>query len=253
MSCSSHSPRAEIQIGSMRLDEQAWRREAGRYQGSLQERHHLGRVGQILRHILCPEGDDQAADQAIEAWLSRIEIGEVDEAHCQAYYREHPQRYRSEDLLELRHILFAAAPGDEQGRAAARQQAEDCLRSLQEDCSCFAAQAARYSACPSAAQGGHLGLIGRGQTVAEFEDAVFQQAVGLLGELVESRYGWHVVDLVARHEGQLLPYEAVCGDVRERLRRQLWIRQVQQHLQALWQTAGVKGLSWPVASKAEVD
>ncbi len=84
-------------------------------------------------------------------------------------------------------------------RAAARGSATALLGELRQRPQSFAAAAALHSACPSSQQGGNLGQIGPGQTVAEFEAALRRMVPGLVHEEpVETRYGFHVVRLDRR-------------------------------------------------------
>jgi parvulin-like peptidyl-prolyl isomerase len=78
----------------------------------------------------------------------------------------------------------------------------------------FAELAQQLCACPSAAQGGNLGQISRGQTVPELETFLFNLEPGQICPVpVKTRLGYHVVRLDRRIEGRQLPF----GAVRERI------------------------------------
>ena len=63
----------------------------------------------------------------------------------------------------------------------------------------FSGLARRHSQDPgSAAQGGDLGLVRRGQFVKEFETAVFALAEGQVSDIVETEFGLHIIQLVER-------------------------------------------------------
>jgi peptidyl-prolyl cis-trans isomerase C len=153
--------------------------------------------------------DDAALDALIER---EVTVPEPTPAECRQYYDANPQKFVDGEIVEASHILFAVMP-----RApveAIRAQAEATLREARAQPERFAALAARLSNCPSAAQGGSLGQLQRGQTVPEFETAVFADtAVGVLPRLVSTRYGFHVVRVARRIEGRRLPFE----QVRERI------------------------------------
>jgi parvulin-like peptidyl-prolyl isomerase len=57
----------------------------------------------------------------------------------------------------------------------------------------FADIARDHSDCPSGAQGGDLGVFGRGQMVPEFEVATFAMNVGDLSDVVETDFGYHLI------------------------------------------------------------
>jgi parvulin-like peptidyl-prolyl isomerase len=57
----------------------------------------------------------------------------------------------------------------------------------------FAGLAQEHSDCPSSQQGGDLGMFGRGMMVGEFEDAVFDLDVGATSGVVETPFGYHLI------------------------------------------------------------
>ena len=57
----------------------------------------------------------------------------------------------------------------------------------------FAALAQTHSDCPSGQQGGDLGEFGRGMMVPEFETAAFGMDVGATSDVVETDFGYHLI------------------------------------------------------------
>lgn len=57
----------------------------------------------------------------------------------------------------------------------------------------FADLAQQHSDCPSGQQGGDLGMFGRGMMVGEFEDAAFGLDVGATSDIVETPFGYHLI------------------------------------------------------------
>jgi hypothetical protein len=103
-----------------------------------------------------------------------------------------------------RHILIQAGNGQsaptEAEYAAALAQAEDVVEQLDDGAS-FATLAAQVSDDPgSAQQGGELGCRPQGSYVEEFDDAVWAQPVGEVGEPVRTDFGYHVIVVEKRGE-----------------------------------------------------
>ena len=57
----------------------------------------------------------------------------------------------------------------------------------------FAQVAREHSDCPSARSGGDLGSFGKGAMVPEFEQAAFGLGVGETSEVVETAFGFHLI------------------------------------------------------------
>ncbi len=113
---------------------------------------------------------------------------------CLRFYENNRAKFRSEPIFEASHILIAAGPADQRARDAARNDAERLAAVLVEHPSEFATMARTHSACPSAAQGGNLGQLTRGSTVAEFERCLTRMEEGQITSApVESRFGFHII------------------------------------------------------------
>jgi peptidyl-prolyl cis-trans isomerase SurA len=67
----------------------------------------------------------------------------------------------------------------------------------------FAELAKKYSEDGSAANGGELGWMGPGDLVPEFEQAMNRLQIGEVSNPVKSEFGWHLIQVLDRREGQL--------------------------------------------------
>ena len=68
----------------------------------------------------------------------------------------------------------------------------------------FKMLATLYSDDPgSATKGGELGFVNRGDLVPEFERAAFRLKEGEISEIVESKFGYHIVQLIERRGEQI--------------------------------------------------
>ncbi len=95
--------------------------------------------------------------------------------------------------VKLRHLLVRVAAGVKS--KAATKAFLDSLRSEIVSGASFAELANLYSQDPgSAAKGGSLGLVLRGALVPEFETVAFAQEVGTISDLVETAFGYHIIE-----------------------------------------------------------
>lgn len=171
-----------------------------------------------------------------------LPLPEISDADCQRYYQQNRSRLTSPTLISLKHILLAAAPDDTSERDQQLQVAKSLLQQLEQTPDSFAQLARDYSACESRHQGGHLGQITKGQTVAEFERQIWSLPVGMHSQPVESRYGYHLVLIEQRVEGELLPYEVAETRIRQYLNESATRTAIRHYLQQLASEAPVLGI-----------
>ncbi|SDN91312.1 peptidylprolyl isomerase [Pseudomonas jinjuensis] len=189
-------------------------------------------------------GSEGTDDQAVAVLLEReLRVPEPDEAACRRYFEAHRERFSEPTRLRVRHILLPAAPEDARARDAHYRLGEKLLRELREHPERFTELAQRHSACPSKDEGGDLGWLTSGQTVAELDQALQRLPVGLYERPLASRYGWHLVSVDERQERKALPYTQVEQRVRHCLREESTRHALRQYLLALETEFGVEGFS----------
>lgn len=172
-----------------------------------------------------------------------VTVPEPDDETCRRYYDRNGARFRSPDIYEVAHILFAALPTDREAYSRAQADAAGVLAALNERPESFATMAQAYSRCPSAAQGGNLGQITAGQTTPEFEQALMALSPGQLCEApVATRYGFHIIRLDRKHQGRVLPYEVVVERIADYLRESVRRRADAQYIARLVKAAKIEGI-----------
>src|SRR5690554_4567866 len=100
----------------------------------------------------------------------------------------------------------------------------------------------------SSGDGGHLGQVTRGDTVAEFERIVFNATVGVLPYPVETRYGFHLVRVNRRVDGRLLPFAEVQDRIADYLNERVRRKAVAQYIEQLLANADISGLALQVSA-----
>lgn len=174
-------------------------------------------------------------DAAIRALIEReVEVPSASSEECRRYYDNNPGKFFSEPVFEARHIFFAAGHDDANARSAARNQATDIIEHLQKNHHEFSKLAKEYSQCPSKEVGGNLGQITRGATVDEFARALSAlEDCGLASFPIETRYGFHVVDLTRKVDGKRLPFVAVRERIAAWIEASSWSKAVSQFISIL--------------------
>lgn len=139
------------------------------------------------------------ARAAIDASLKDVTASDED---AKKFYDEHPDQFTQPERVHVRHILIS----DDVTSADAIAKVQADLRAG----ASFDEVAKSRSLCPSAAQGGDLGEVSKGQMVPEFEAAAFAlKNPGDLSEPVKTRFGWHIIRLEGRTPSSLEPFDNV--------------------------------------------
>lgn len=212
----------------------------------LEESARLGIEAEPLRDADGRSETDEEA--AMRALIEReVVTPEPDEAACLRFYQQNRQRFRSGDLYEAAHILIASRP-DVAARTEARLTAENILAAVRSDPALFAEFARNHSACKTSAQeGGRLGQLTRGQTVAEFEATLERMRPGEFA-IAETRYGFHVIRLDQHAPGQVLPFELARDRIADYLTTSVQHRALAQYVSVLAGRAEISGVTLAAAS-----
>ncbi len=87
-----------------------------------------------------------------------------------------------------RHILVDSA-----------ERAEELKQQIENGAD-FAQLAAEHSECPSGSSGGDLGEFEQGQMVPEFDQVVFNEALGEIHGPIQTQFGYHLIEILDRSE-----------------------------------------------------
>jgi peptidyl-prolyl cis-trans isomerase C len=118
------------------------------------------------------------------------------EKEIQQFYKNNKEKFQIPESVHARHILVAKTAGeDEKSKKAKREKAENLRKQIVGGRD-FAEVAKAESDCPSKNQGGDLGTFSRGQMVKPFEDAAFSQKKGEIGPVVETDFGYHIIQVL---------------------------------------------------------
>ncbi|WP_131667516.1 peptidylprolyl isomerase [Psychrobacter pygoscelis] len=185
-------------------------------------------------------------EQAISALIDKhVQAATPDKATCERYYQQNQSSFVTPPLMSVRHILLACLPEDGEERLALKKQAYELIEQITQSSNPtaeFIGLAERYSACPSKSQGGELGVISKGQTVPEFESVLFSLDKGLAPSPIESRYGFHIVEVTDKQAGIQMSYEQAYPAIANQLSQQAFHHALCDYLYALADSADIDGI-----------
>lgn len=146
---------------------------------------------------------------------ARIEISQV---QIQAYYDGHKDQFTvAKERLKLAQILVAVQPNAPPAEIdAARKKAQD-LRKRAAGGEDFAVLAAKYSDDDSKSKNGELGDFAPDDMLDEIKAAVINVKPGQVSEVVQTKYGFHIVKVEEHDKPGLRPLPEVTDDIRDEL------------------------------------
>lgn len=171
-------------------------------------------------------------DLRVEAILDRVvsAVPSVTPVDAEIYYRLHPDAFDRPESRRLRHILITV---DTPQQADQAHRLLNGLRITHAAPEKFAKAALRHSQCPSALEGGLLGLVRRNQLFPELESAAFALREGEISEVLASEMGLHIIRCDEILPCGMLPFAEARQRIIERLtekRRQeaqkQWVKQL---------------------------
>ena len=133
----------------------------------------------------------------------------ITDAETKAYYDGNPQMFKQPAQVKASHILIKVDAGaDDAKKAEARKKIETVQQKVKAGGD-FAELAKEYSEGPSNTRGGDLGFFRRGQMVKPFEDAAFAMKANEVSEIIETRFGYHIIKVYEIKPDQTLAYADV--------------------------------------------
>lgn len=120
------------------------------------------------------------------------------------YYQENKEKFKAPETVHARHILIGKKVGDDEKTRTEKKAKAEALRKQLLEGGDFANVAAKNSDDPSKSSGGDLGSFSRGQMVKPFEDAAFAQKVNAIGPVVETEFGYHIIQVLAHNEAKVI-------------------------------------------------
>jgi peptidyl-prolyl cis-trans isomerase SurA len=144
---------------------------------------------------------------------SHITIGRED---AMKYYEEHKKEFVKPEQVALRAIEISTDAKKESELPDLKKKAEDMLRRIK-DGEDFATLAKRFSDGATAQQGGFLGVYKRGELSKQLEDQVFAMKKNQLTDVIETKQGYLILQVLERYEAGEQPFEKVENEIMDHL------------------------------------
>jgi len=144
------------------------------------------------------------------------------EAEVKGRYETTKADFKSQEAAHVFHILVKVEPGaTPQVDAAAKAKADALVKQLRGGAD-FGKLARDNSQDPgSAANGGDMGFVEKGQTVESFETAVFSVPLGTVADPVRSpEYGYHIIKVTERRPAGYRTLDEVRAQISSQIANQ---------------------------------
>lgn len=129
------------------------------------------------------------------------------------YYDSNKKQFEVPETVHARHILFKSEEKDDKKVKDEKKTKAEGVRKQLVGGADFAAVAKQSSDCPSKKDGGDLGTFQRGQMVKPFEDAAFKQEVKAIGPVVETQFGFHIIQVLEHNQSKTKSLDEVKDSI----------------------------------------
>jgi peptidyl-prolyl cis-trans isomerase D len=142
---------------------------------------------------------------------------QIPEAEVRNHYQQNLSSYQLPERVRASHILLKTEGKSPEETEKIKAKATELLLRVKQGAD-FAQLARKNSEdTVSAANGGDLGVFGRGSMVPEFENAAFTLAVGAISDLVKTQFGFHIIKVTEKQPSRTQTFEEVESLIRPTL------------------------------------
>ena len=207
---------------------------------------------------------DLKQEVQMDKLISSLGVKDASDSEAQAFYNKNKDKFNMPERVRVSHILIETSPeaikrqiadSDKEGNMsmaninekakeeAAKKEAlaKEVLAKVQANPKNFAKLAQEYSEDRASAEhGGDIGYITKEAVVKEFGDAAFSQKIGVVGPLVKTQFGYHIIIVKDKAKAGMQPFNQVKNDLKAYLTQQKKMEKMDKFLTGLKDSATIE-------------
>ncbi len=179
---------------------------------------------------------------AVQEYIQKhfVQKTSISPEELKQYYESNKTMLNKPEQVQASHILVkvpASASEEDKKKAMEKMKGFQARLKKGED---FAAIAKDSSECPSSSKGGDLGYFSRGQMVEQFEKTAFSLKPGELSDIVETRFGYHLIKLIDKKPEATVSLEEAQPNLEQYLKQKKIQGDLVKFVEELKQNAEIK-------------
>ncbi|NLK61908.1 MAG: peptidylprolyl isomerase [Fusobacteria bacterium] len=141
---------------------------------------------------------------------------EIKDSELEIEYEKNKENFKRNEEVKASHILLTVNVQEPQeSKEEKLNKITEIFNDIKEGKISFEDAAKEYSGCPSSKNGGDLGWFERNKMVAEFEAAAFSGEIGLYPQIVETQFGYHLINIIDKKPEGYIPFEELKEGLKE--------------------------------------
>lgn len=156
----------------------------------------------------------------------------VSDDEARIYYQLHKDDFKTPETVRVRHILVKVdKDAGEEAKKTAKEKALSLLTRIRggENFEKIAEESSDDAA--SRPKGGDLGFFPKGKMVPEFEKASFGLKPGEVSDIVETKYGYHIIKCEEKRAAGFIPFENARKGIIERITKETTASKIKEYVE----------------------
>lgn len=181
--------------------------------------------------------DQMRIEKLVEDIVADVE--EASDEEVTSFYEENKEQFRTPGNVTASHILLGFEEEDTDEQKADKKAKLESIKQELDEGADFAEMAKEHSTGPSGPRGGELGSFSQGQMVPPFEKAAFAMEPGDISDVVETQFGYHLIQVTDKQEEGIQALEDVRPQLTNYLTNQKKQEKLMAHIEKLREDADI--------------